>query len=240
MRCCRENVQPMSAILSNTCSRSGVLLLAVLLLPFFLPFIAAPSAMAQSATTPPAQPQAQSQSQSQTPPQTASPSEAAAQVGSGDNPQSLGDAARAANAQKDKPKAKHVFTDDNLSSVHGTISVVGDGSSGGPTGGDNSSAGQGNVSSASKDEASWRKRAQAIKDQIADVDRQIDAKKAEIAKAGPASFDPSAGLSQGVIVIHDRNAELKDLEDRKQRLEAQLEELADEGRKDGADSGWFR
>jgi hypothetical protein len=213
-----------------------LLLLAVLLLPF----IAATSAVAQSATTPPAQSQAQSPSPSQTPPQTASQSQAPVQAGSGDNPQSLGDLARAANAQKDKPKAKHVFTDDNLSSVHGTISVVGDGSSGGPTGGDNSSAGQGNVSSASKDEASWRKRAQAIKDQIADVDRQIDAKKAEIAKAGPASFDPSAGLSQGVIVIHDRNAELKDLEDRKQRLEAQLEELADEGRKDGADSGWFR
>jgi hypothetical protein len=201
----------------------------LLLLPaVLLPFITAPSAMAQSSTTPPAQSQAQSQSQ--TP----------AQTDSGDQPQSLGDAARAANAQKDKPKAKHVFNDDNLSSVRGTISVVGDGSSGGSSDGENSSAGQGNASSASKDEAYWRKRAQAIKDQIADVDRQIDAKKAEIAKAGPASFDPQAGLSQGVILIHDRNAELKELEDQKQRLQAQLDSLADEGRKDGADSGWFR
>ncbi|MGD1212249.1 MAG: hypothetical protein ABR973_12945 [Candidatus Acidiferrales bacterium] len=213
-----------------------LLLLAALLLPFF----AAPSAMAQSATAPPAQSQPQSPSPSQTPPQTASQSETPAQAGSGDNPQSLGDLARAANAQKDKPKAKHVFTDENLSSVRGTISVVGDGSSGGSTGGQNSSAGQGNASSASKDEAYWRGKAQAIKDQIADIDRQIDAKKAEIAKAGPASFDPSAGLSQGVIIVHDRNAELKDLEDRKQRLQAQLDSLADEGRKDGADSGWFR
>ena len=201
----------------------------LLLLPaVLLPFITALSAMAQSATTPPAQ--SQSQSQSQAPPQTSS----------GDQPQSLADAARAANAQKDKPKAKHVFNDDNLSSVRGTISVVGDGSSGGSSDGDKSSAGQGNVSSASKDEAYWRKRAQAIKDQIADVDRQIDAKKAEIAQAGPASFDPQAGLSQGVIIIHDRNAELKELQDREQRLQAQLDSLADEGRKDGADSGWFR
>ena len=201
----------------------------LLLLPaVLLPFITALSAMAQSATTPPAQSQAQSQSQ--TP----------AQADSADQPQSLGDAARAANAQKDKPKAKHVFNDDNLSSVRGMISVVGDGSSGGSSDGENSSAGQGNVSSASKDEAYWRKRAQAIKDQIADVDRQIVAKKAEIAKAGPASFDPSTGLSQGVIVIHDRNAELKELQDREQRLQAQLDSLADEGRKDGADSGWFR
>ena len=132
----------------------------LLLLPaVLLPFITALSAMAQSATTPPAQSQAQSQSQ--TP----------AQTDSADQPQSLADAARAANAQKDKPKAKHVFNDDNLSSVRGTISVVGDGSSGGSSDGDKSSAGQGNVSSASKDEAYWRKRAQAIKDQIADVDR---------------------------------------------------------------------
>lgn len=201
----------------------------LLLLPaVLLPFITALSAMAQSATTPPAQSQAQSQSQ--TP----------AQTDSADQPQSLADAARAANAQKDKPKAKHVFNDDNLSSVRGTISVVGDGSSDGSSDGDKSSAGQGNASSASKDEAYWRKRAQAIKDQIADVDRQIDAKKAEIAKAGPASFDPSTGLSQGVIIVHDRNAELKDLQDREQRLQAQLDSLADEGRKDGADSGWFR
>lgn len=201
----------------------------LLLLPaVLLPFITALSAMAQSATTPPAQSQAQSQSQ--TP----------AQTDSADQPQSLADAARAANAQKDKPKAKHVFNDDNLSSVRGTISVVGDGSSDRSSDGDKSSAGQGNASSASKDEAYWRKRAQAIKDQIADVDRQIDAKKAEIAQAGPASFDPTTGLSQGVIIVHDRNAELKELQDREQRLQAQLDSLADEGRKDGADSGWFR
>jgi hypothetical protein len=235
MRCCQDNVQRSSAVLS-ACFGSGLLLLPVLLLPFFV----GPSTMAQSGTPPPAQSQAQSQSVSQAPPQTASQSQTPAQADSADEPQSLGEAARAANAQKDKPKAKHVFNDDNLSSVRGTISVVGDGSPGGSSDGHKSSSGQGNASSASKDEAYWRKRAQAIKDQIADVDREIDAKKAEIAKAGPASFDPQTGLSQGVIIVHDRNAELKELQDREQRLQAQLDSLADEGRKDGADSGWFR
>ncbi len=117
--------------------------------------------------------------------------------------------------------------------------MVGDASSSGQPA-DDSSAQAGGTSVESKDEAYWRGRADAIKRQIADVDRQIDDKKAEIAKAGPTSFDPSAGLSQGVIIIHDRNAELKDLEDRKQSLENQLDQLADEGRKAGADSGWFR
>jgi hypothetical protein len=147
------------------------------------------------------------------------------------------------NAQKQKPKAKHVYTDDDLSSVGGTISVVGDSSSSGRSvdGGDSSSgAPASDASSGSKDETYWRGRADAIKNLIVDVDRQIEAKKDEIAKQGSASFDPNAGLAQGVIVIHDRNAELKELEDRKQSLENQLDQLADEGRKAGADSGWFR
>lgn len=209
-----------SAILRNACVPAAVILLSA----------AAPLSMAQS----------QSQSQSQTQgSQAASQPATAGQTDSADKPQSLGDVARA-NAQKDKPKAKHVITDDNLSSVGGTISVVGDSSSSGASGGGNSNGGQSSASSASKDEAYWRGRAQAIKDQIAEVDKQIDAKKDEIAKAGPTSFDPQTGLSQNVIIVHDRNAELKDLEDRKARLEQQLDDLADEGRKDGADSGWFR
>jgi cell division protein FtsB len=214
---------------------------AVLLLVFW----PAASATAQSGSaTPPAQLSTPPQSQTQTQSQPVSQSETAAQTDSGDKPQSLADAARKANAQKDKPKAKRVFTEDDLSSVRGTISVVGDGTAGrGSEQNWNSNAAhQGNngASSAGKDEAYWRGRARAIKDQIADVDRQISDKKDEIAKSGPNGFDPSTGLSQNVIVVHDRNAELKQLEDRKQSLERQLDDLADEGRKAGADSGWFR
>jgi len=200
--------------------------------------------MGQPGSAPHAQSQTQSQSQSQAPSQPGPQSETTAQTDSGDKQQSLGDAARKANAQKDKPKSKHVFTDDNLSSIRGTISVVGNGSSaGGSAENRNSSAGaQGNdtASPTEKDEAYWRGRARTIKDQIATVDQQIDKVKEEIAKSGPAAFDPSTGLSQNVIIIHDRNAQLKELEERKQNLERQLDDLADEGRKSGADSGWFR
>jgi septal ring factor EnvC (AmiA/AmiB activator) len=79
-----------------------------------------------------------------------------------------------------------------------------------------------------------------IQDQIAAVDQQIEQKKVEISKAGPASMDPSTGLTQNVIIIHDRNAELKALQDRRQNLERQLDNLADQGRRAGADPGWFR
>lgn len=211
--------------------RAGLPLAAVLLAAF----VPALSASAQSQTT-----SQSSSAQSSQAAQTA-PSAATMQVAAGAKQESLADAARA-NAEKPKPKPKHVYTDDDLANMGGNISVVGDSSSG-RANSENSASNAQNAnggSSESKDEAYWRGQAQQIKDQIADVDRQIEDKKAEIAKAGPASFDPSTGLSQGVIIVHDRNAELKDLEDHKQSLENQLDQLADQGRAAGADPGWFR
>jgi hypothetical protein len=204
--------------------RASLALLAIVLLAL------GPAAQAQSA--PPSQTQTQAQPTSQT----------TAQTDSGNQPQSLADAARQAKAQKDKPKATHVYTDDNLSTIHGTISVVGDGSSSGMAVNGNSveAPSAGAPAAGNNSEAYWRSRARAIKDQIASTDQQIADVKAEIAKQGAASFDPSSGLSQGVIIIHDRNAEVKQLEDRKRSLENQLDELGDEARKAGADSGWAR
>jgi hypothetical protein len=246
MRFYRSNARPMLVsgrdIVRNACWRPSLPLVAVLLAAF-LPSV---SAKAQSASPTPAQaqttsPSQSSQSQASSQPASQSPAQSLQTV-PGAKSETLGGAART-NAQKAKPKAKHVYTDDDLSSVGGRISVVGDSSSSGRSGdgGDGSSGAQASdASSGSQDETYWRGRANAIKNQIADVDRQIEDKKAEIAKAGATSFDPSAGLSQGVIIIHDRNAELKQLEDNKQSLEGQLDQLADEGRKAGADSGWFR
>jgi len=258
MRFRRSDTRPMPNTVTNiarrACCRAGLPLAAVLLAAF-LPSM---DAKAQSASPRPTQVEPQSQTssqdqaQAQTPPSAPAPAPAPAlqpapatqslQAVPGAKTETLADAARR-NAQKPKPKATHVYTDDDLSNVGGAISVVGDASSSGNSadnGASDSGAQANAASSGAQDETYWRGRADAIKSQIADVDRQIEDKKAEIAKAGPTSFDPSAGLSQGVIIIHDRNAELKDLEDRKQSLENQLDQLADEGRKAGADSGWFR
>jgi hypothetical protein len=212
--------------------RAALALLAIVLLPLG----PAPAAQGQSQSTPPAQ------TPGQTPTHSQPSSQTTAQTDAGNQPQSLAEAARQANAQKDKPKAKRLYTDDNLSSIHGTISVVGDGSSRGAAGNGNSveDSSAGAPAAGNNSEAYWRSRARAIKDQIASTDQQIADVKAEIAKQGPTSFDPSSGLSQGVIIIHDRNAEVKQLEDRKRSLENQLDELGDEARKAGADSGWAR
>jgi hypothetical protein len=229
MRINRTNTPSEFVIANEIRIWSGFALISIALLAFW----SAPAVLAQSASsasTPPAQ--------SQTPDQSRAPAPGTVQNASGDQPQSLADAARQAKANQDKPKAKKVYTDENMSSVGGTISVVGDKSSSRSTGDSDNSGGA--PSASGKTEAYWRGRASAIKNEIASTDQQIDSVKAEIAKSGAASFDPSSGLSQGVIIVHDRNAEVKQLEERKQGLERQLDDLADEIRKAGGDSGWAR
>jgi hypothetical protein len=169
--------------------------------------------------------------------------------------ESLGEAARRARAQKMKSAAgaPKVYTDDKLSqlSSHG-VSVVGDGnSSGGSSSGEsplvssgaNAGANPGGESDASggkNDEQYWRGRARAIHDQMAQCDQEISKLQDEIAKYGAVSVDPQSGAMQSIIYVNDRNAKIKQIEERKAGLQGQLDALEDEGRKAGADSGWFR
>ena len=140
-----------------------------------------------------------------------------------------------------------MYTEDKLSGLSGHgISSVGSGSHGGgaPSYGGNAYArpGGGNAaaSAGSKDETYWRGRAGAIKDQMAELDREISRIQDEIKEKGAVSVDPMSGASVGVIYIEDRNRQIKQIEAQKAKLQSDLEALAEEGRKAGADSGWFR
>jgi hypothetical protein len=156
---------------------------------------------------------------------------------------SLADAARKAKAQKTKTAAPRVYTDDSVTQLSGHgVSVVGDSSARGeaqeqPT---EQVGAAGQSQAAPSREQYWRGRARTIRDQMAQIDRQIDGLRAEIAKQGAVSVDPQSGMQAGVIYITDRNAQIKELEGRKDKLQGQMDALEDEGRKDGADSGWFR
>jgi hypothetical protein len=173
---------------------------------------------------------------------------------------SLAEAARQARARKAKAgatgagaKAPKVYTEDKLSQLSGHgVSVVGDGNAGGS--GSSSSeessysdagAGSGSVASAaagagSNGEEYWRGRARAIRDQMAQCDQEISKLQDEIAKYGAVSVDPQSGAMQSIIYVNDRNAKIKQIQDRKDGLQGQLDALEDEGRKAGADAGWFR
>jgi hypothetical protein len=168
-------------------------------------------------------------------------------------PDSLGEIARRARAQKAKPAedAPKVYTDDKLSQLSGHgVSVVGNGSAGGTgspseensstSSGENSGGNSPAGSAGGSGEQYWRGRARAIRDQMAQCDQEISKLQDEIAKFGAVSVDPQSGAMQGIIYVNDRNAKIKQIEDRKAGLQTQMESLEDEGRKAGADSGWFR
>jgi hypothetical protein len=159
--------------------------------------------------------------------------------------QSLGAIARQAKAQKPKTETTKVYTEDKLSGLsgHGVSSVGAGSQGGGNSDGGNSYASSG-ASAASgpqgNNEAYWRGRANAIRDQMAGLDRQIAGIQDEIKKKGAVSVDPMSGASAGVIYIEDRNRQIKQIEEQKEKLQQSLEDLGEEGRKAGADSGWFR
>jgi hypothetical protein len=199
------------------------------------------------------QPAGQSQSAAETQSQASTPktSHTQSQTTSASEPQmqsmappqeTLADAAKRAKAQKPKSESGKVFTEDDVSGLPGHgVSVVGDGLVGGSSSPEtgNSYAGSGSSSTAN-DEKYWRGRARQIHDQMDSIDQQISKLQEDIKKNGAIGFDPSTGLRQNVIIIDDKNAQVKSLERQKQSLQNQLDSLADEGRKAGADSGWFR
>lgn len=246
----KETVQNGRSAMSNNYEAKfafGALVLALYL---------APPALAQAQSQAGAQPQPQSQSQPAAKPtgqsQTANSTEPQMQSQEAPPPDSLGEAARKARAQKAKATGAKVYTEDKIAGLSGHgVSVVGDGNegSGGSSDASNSYAAPGaNGSSEAggaapggrNEEQYWRQKARQIHDAMSQIDDRIAKIQEEIQKYGAVSIDPSSGYRQNVIYVEDRNAQIKQLEAQKEKLQGQLEALEDEGRKAGADSGWFR
>lgn len=91
-----------------------------------------------------------------------------------------------------------------------------------------------------RDEAWWHNRAQNLRNQTADVDRQI----AQI-KDNPHN-SPTAGGGQDTVTGSNpiyyggQYGRLKNLQARKATLEKQMEDLEEEARRAGVPSGWLR
>ena len=172
---------------------------------------------------------AKAQSQSQPPP---------APPASPQKEDSAAEAARKAKADKAKSKTKKVYTEDDLANLQGAaVSVVGKEATEEEK---NSESEANQTSTTGKNEAYWRGRARKLRDQMAAVDQAIVKLKDEIAKGGGSGFDVSTGLKQDIIYINDRNARLQKLEKQKEKLEKDLDQLQDEGRRAGASPEWFR
>lgn len=147
--------------------------------------------------------------------------------------------------EKEKAKPKKVYTEEDLSGMRGNgVSVVGDEKPAG-TGGAAAKKPDGTTKNrvaamSGQDEEYWRGKARPLLDEIAATEQQIAKMKDDIKKYGAGGFDVTTGMKNNVAYIEDRNGQVKELEKRKADLEKKLDQLAEQGRKAGAEPAWFR
>jgi len=127
---------------------------------------------------------------------------------------------------------KKVFTNDDLSGMQrGDVSVVGNNRGTGRSG---------PAAGGTKNQQYWHNRAQRIRDQMAEVDRQMEL----LTKPDPntgASLPSSSTPPPGAHSTASRpTAQLQRLQSRKAQLQQEMDQLEDEARRAGVPPGWLR
>lgn len=177
-------------------------------------------------------PAGQSQSQSASQPQTQS------QAPPQNTQDSVAEAARRAKAKNAAAARGKVFTEEDLSGMpKDGVSVVGTEEKAPPS--RPPSAGKNGEEVPSAEEY-WRGKAQPILQEMAGIDQQIAQLKEDIRKYGNGGFDIITGMKNNIAYVEDRNAQIQKLQKKKTNLQKQLDDLAEEGRKAGAEPAWFR
>jgi hypothetical protein len=152
-------------------------------------------------------------------------------------------AASAPNAQPttapDKKPPKKVWTNEDMGSVHGTISVVGDEKPSTTTRTDRgSSRDSGRANDLHQQQIDkYRNQIQQIQGQIESIDKRI----AQLRNFKAEDGSPTGGINpnQGynMVPLEDQ---VKQLEEKKKQLQAKIEDIENEARKNGIDSGDLR
>jgi len=144
-------------------------------------------------------------------------------------------AAKSKDATANAPPKK-VYTNDDLHSMHrADVSVVGPGKAQKPA----------NDSTGPKNEQYWHNRAQKLRDQIAEVDRQIAefTHEEQTAAGTSGSSAPATPPPPGAYTVGARSrssAQLDRLQNKKASLESQMDQLQDEARRANVPPGWLR
>jgi hypothetical protein len=155
---------------------------------------------------------------------------AAAQTPATNPPASVAPAQNPAPPETKKPKK--VWTDENLSDAHGTVSVVGD-----PKNASKTKTASGKPADAQYI-VSVRKQLEKYQEQIADIDKQL------VDLKNFSSGEPSSGAS-GIRLnkSYDREpieVQIRALQEKKKDLQAKSNALLDEARKRGVEPGQLR
>ncbi len=136
-----------------------------------------------------------------------------------------------------KKKPKKVWTNDEIGSVKGGVSVVGDGNSSSNSGTSHSSS-TGTTNGARQQQIeNYRNQIQGYKDQIDAIDKRI----AQLKNFKAEDTTPSGGINinQGydMVPLEDQ---VKQLEAKKKGLQAKIDDTEVEARKNGIDPGDLR
>jgi hypothetical protein len=159
---------------------------------------------------------------------------------------SVADAARKARAEKkNAPKAKMTIDNDNLGTLTGAISVVGQDSA--APGDQSKKAADENTPKTTapaekvKDEAYWRDKFAAVNKKLADDAHELDIMQREYnLKQQQFYTDPMASLKQEYSRqdLNDSKAKIDEMTATVAQDKADIDNLQDELRKAGGDPGW--
>jgi hypothetical protein len=151
-----------------------------------------------------------------------------------------GGTARKTSAQEtttnEKKKPKKVWTNDEIGSVNGGVSVVGDGKPGDPS--RSATEGSGDSRDARAETVrNYRDQIRQLRDQMAAADRRIE----QLKSFKGENTSPSGGfnINQGYNMVPVEE-QVKQLQEKKKKLEAKIEDVEVEARKNGVDPGELR
>jgi hypothetical protein len=155
----------------------------------------------------------------------------------------IAEAARKAKEEKkDQPKPKKVYTDDDISTNKGDVSVVGKG----PAPADTTAAPDATTTPAKgtlTPEQKWRKQFAEQRGKIAQAEKELDILQREESKAGLQYYsDPTKAMKEQ-FTRDELNQKAAKIDAKKKQiadLKQQMEDMEDRLRKEGGDAGWAR
>jgi hypothetical protein len=158
----------------------------------------------------------------------------------------VADAARKAREQqKNAPKPKKVYTDDDVKPATPVSDARAATAQPGQSGGAAQTTPDNGQGAAGKDdaEAVWKKRFQEQHNKIAAAEKELDILQRESVKAQVQYYnDPQKALTEQFTRkdINDKNAKIDQRKQEIANLKKQLGDMEDELRKSGGDPGWAR
>jgi hypothetical protein len=209
----------------------SLILASVLIL--FSAFACAAQSAGSGAPAPsePSKPSAQSQSSAPAAPQAAAPAANAA-------------APKDQSSDKDqtKKKPKKVWTNEEMSTVHGNVSVVGDpaqASSSSDSQQKNTGSDSGNSANSERARAiaTYREQLRQLREQQDGIDKKI----AEFRNFKADNASPSGGINvRNRYSMTSTEDQIRQLEDKKKQIQVKIDAIEEDGRKNGIEPGELR